>query len=425
MNISNRIKSFNKNSFLRSSSLYLFSNIFNGILPLLLLPVFTSYLSPSEYGVVAMFQVVVTGLMSIVGVGYATASDRKYFDGTERLNSYITASIHLVFLSAFVVFCIVYFSFDYLIIVLGFEPKILLFSVLVAFCSVITQIRLGQWQVRHQSKCYVLFQVFFALLINVVALYLVVGVMMGANGRIYALIFSYVFFACISLLSLYKSKLFGFNIPALSDYKEMLDFCIPIIPHLIGVFFLTVFDRYIIKLNLGMASVGIYMVGFQLMSCVGLFADAVNKVFSPLQMKMLEKEGTEERLKIVKLIYMWLLALVFIAILSSIFFYFAIDFLLPPRYFEAKKILFFIAIGHAFNGVYLVILNNIYYSKKTKFLLLPTLIISFIHLLVFYFFTAHYGVVGASFSFSLSMFFRLVFTFYFANRAMPLPWLLR
>ena len=41
---------------LRNSTIYLTSNILNALVPFLLLPVLTRYLTPDEYGQIAMFQ---------------------------------------------------------------------------------------------------------------------------------------------------------------------------------------------------------------------------------------------------------------------------------------------------------------------------------------------------------------------------------
>ncbi|EIQ9127591.1 polysaccharide biosynthesis protein, partial [Escherichia coli] len=48
-------------SLLKISSIYLFSNILNALIPFLLLPILTHNLTPNEYGQVAMFQTLISG----------------------------------------------------------------------------------------------------------------------------------------------------------------------------------------------------------------------------------------------------------------------------------------------------------------------------------------------------------------------------
>ncbi|MGJ3660750.1 oligosaccharide flippase family protein, partial [Shigella boydii] len=43
----------------KNSSIYLISNIFNALIPFILLPILTRNLTPYEYGQIAMFQTLV------------------------------------------------------------------------------------------------------------------------------------------------------------------------------------------------------------------------------------------------------------------------------------------------------------------------------------------------------------------------------
>lgn len=54
--------------------MYLVSNILNAIIPFALLPVLTRYLSPEEYGEVAMFQTLLGAMTAFVGLSMAGAA---------------------------------------------------------------------------------------------------------------------------------------------------------------------------------------------------------------------------------------------------------------------------------------------------------------------------------------------------------------
>lgn len=62
------------------SAVYLFSNILNAAIPFALLPILTRYLSPAEYGEVAMFNTLLGALGAFVGLNVVGAAGRKYFD---------------------------------------------------------------------------------------------------------------------------------------------------------------------------------------------------------------------------------------------------------------------------------------------------------------------------------------------------------
>lgn len=71
--------------FLRNSTIYLASNIINALVPFLLLPILTRYLTPDEYGQIAMFQTLITALAALTGLNAVGAANRKFYenhDGT-------------------------------------------------------------------------------------------------------------------------------------------------------------------------------------------------------------------------------------------------------------------------------------------------------------------------------------------------------
>ena len=53
INIKNDINHLFTHSFIQSSTIYIIGSFLHGIFPLLLLPIFTRYLLPSDYGIVA------------------------------------------------------------------------------------------------------------------------------------------------------------------------------------------------------------------------------------------------------------------------------------------------------------------------------------------------------------------------------------
>ena len=67
-------------SLFRSAGVYGTSNVIERAIPFLLMPVMTRFLSPSDYGVVAMFAVLVSLASPLVGLNLPGAIHRKYFD---------------------------------------------------------------------------------------------------------------------------------------------------------------------------------------------------------------------------------------------------------------------------------------------------------------------------------------------------------
>ena len=104
------------NSFIGGTSIYLASNILNGIIPFILLPILTRYLAPSEYGEVAMFQTLLGALGAFTGSVFVGAAGRKYYDSNlnrNELAEFIGSCIQLVVIFSTLVFIILlYFKIN-------------------------------------------------------------------------------------------------------------------------------------------------------------------------------------------------------------------------------------------------------------------------------------------------------------------------
>lgn len=78
--IGNVISLVTSSNLVRSSGVYTISSFINSALPLILLPILTRKLSPADYGLVAMFQLVVSLVYPFIGMNLEGSISRKYFD---------------------------------------------------------------------------------------------------------------------------------------------------------------------------------------------------------------------------------------------------------------------------------------------------------------------------------------------------------
>ena len=75
-----RLKSF---SLLKTASVYTMSNILNALIPFFLMPVLTRYLTPVDYGITSMMQVMIGFLNHFVGLNLHGAIAVKYYKKDE------------------------------------------------------------------------------------------------------------------------------------------------------------------------------------------------------------------------------------------------------------------------------------------------------------------------------------------------------
>ncbi|EGR2111978.1 hypothetical protein D0C13_22570, partial [Vibrio parahaemolyticus] len=119
------INYFNKLKEIKNVLIYLLSNILVGVLPLALMPFYTKYLSPSEYGTIALFQMLYIVFRSLSGMSYITATERNYFKKEFNNSRYCSASLQLTLISLFFILLILMLIGDSIAIFIGLNIDII------------------------------------------------------------------------------------------------------------------------------------------------------------------------------------------------------------------------------------------------------------------------------------------------------------
>lgn len=414
-----------KSSFVSGVGVYLFSNILNATIPFILLPILTRYLSPTQYGEVAMFQVFLGALGAFVGAIFVGAAGRKYYDSNldkEELAEFIGSCIQLIAISSIIVFSVLFIFQQQFSEWLSLKPSYVLFAVLVASFSVIINIRLGQWQVQKQAIKYGALQISQSLLNMLLSLMLVVVMLKGAEGRINAQIIVSTFFLAIALYLLKKDSLLNIFIWRKGYLAEALKFGIPLMPHIAGGFLLTTVDRIVINKEIGLAEAGIYMVAVQLTAAVGIVFDAINKAYVPWLFEQLKSDQLAQKQKIVKLTYAWFILIILGVMLAFVIGPPLVVFIAGDQYAQAGKVVGWLALGQGFQGMYLMVTNYIFYSKRTGLLSIASISSGILNLILLIVLVRIFGLEGASIAFATSMGIRFLLTWWIANKHHPMPW---
>ncbi|GLS89031.1 polysaccharide biosynthesis protein [Psychromonas marina] len=395
-------------------------------IPFLLLPVLTRYLSPEQYGQVAMFNMFTAGLASIIGLSVHGAANRRFFDKdvTNTQLARFNGNCLFILLSS-TVFALFVFSFFYSQIAnyLGFPPVWIYFGILNVCCSFLLTLRLGQWQIRGKAKLYGVLQVTNSLVVISFSILFVVVLHLGAEGRIYGMILTGVIIGFISYCTLIKDKLFLFEYNR-KDINEALSFGIPLIPHVLGGFLLLSVDRLLINKELGLEMTGVYMVAFSLGSALNIIFNSINKAYSPWLFARLKENDFNKKIDIVKKTYLYF---AFLLVMSLLAFFIApplLKVMVGEKFYQAAEVLPILLIGQVFFGMYFMVTNYIFYVKKTKYLSYVTIFSGLINVLLLFLLIPSYGISGAALAFLIANVLRFIGTWALSARLYSMPWAL-
>lgn len=414
----------NRWTLLTGSSVYLGSNLFTAGLSFALLPVFTRYLAPSEYGEVAMFQTLIGALAALIGLNAVPASARKFYDDLpdHALRDFVAACLQILLASAAIGLLAVTLFAAPLSTLLNLQARWLPWAVFVCAALQLMQLRLVQWQVRQQALPYAFLQSGEAIAGMALSLLLVVGLHQGAAGRIVAMIASTAVFALLALVFLRRSGLLRLLVWRPDASREALAYGVPLIPHNAAGFLLAAADRVVVSAELGLAAAGIYMVAAQMAQVVGLLFDAVNKSYVPWLFERLKAGDAALQRQIVRYTYAWFALLLAGAALAFVAGPWLVRLVAGDRYASAGGLVGWLVLGQVFVGMYLMVTNYLFYAKRTGLLSLVTVGCGLLNIVLLVVLTRRFGVQGAAMAFAISMGVRFLLTWWAAQRSHPMPW---
>ncbi|SHF81032.1 Membrane protein involved in the export of O-antigen and teichoic acid [Modicisalibacter ilicicola DSM 19980] len=409
--------------FFTGAFVYLLSNVINASIPFLLLPILTRQLEPAEYGQVAMFQTLIAALMAFVGLNTDGAANRKYYDsvGRKELSKYLGVCLQVLLLSSFFVFFVFFLFKEWFSDGLGISPLWIMMAVLASASAFVVRLRLGQWQVRKKPIQYGLLQNTMSFINAAVSIILVVFLTVGPEGAMAGQLIAPLLMSLLSLFLLRKDGLLEISLNK-KYVKDALGFGVPLVPHVGGVFLLTAVDRFFINKHLGLESAGIYMVAVQLTMAMGIFFNAFNKAYVPWLYERLKKDDEAQKRQIVKWTYGYFVLAALMALVASIIGPYVVVWFAGEKYAEAGSIIGLLAVGQAFQGMYLMVTNYLFYSKRTGRLSMTTIGSGLLNILLMLSLIPIFGIAGAAVSFALSMSIRFLLTWWVSQKSYPMPW---
>ena len=410
------------NKLLKDISIYISSDVINKIVPFLLLPVLTRYLSPSDYGIISMFFVLTSILGIVMTVETNTAIGVFFFKKShDDLKVFIANVIIIISILTTITLLFSMIFEDMLAKLLALPLEWIILGVVVTLSQFFTTINLVLWQSEHNAIPTGVYQVSQTLVNVSLSLVLIIGLKMGWEGRLIAISFASIIFGMYSLRLLFKRDYVKIKFDK-ESCKEAFSFGVPLLPHALSVWFRTGIDRIFLTTFISAAATGMYTVAFQIASVLSIISVALNKAFVPYLYKKLNNINDLEKRKLVSYSYLYFLALLIIAFLLSILAPYIIKYFLGEAFSDSQKYIRLLAFSFAFQGMYLMVVNYILYMKKTASLSYITISISILHIVLCYVLIKANGLIGASQAALITSFLTFICVWWLSNRVYCMPW---
>ncbi|MCD6519367.1 MAG: oligosaccharide flippase family protein [Anaerolineae bacterium] len=342
-------------------------NMATKALGFLLLPLYTSFLSPAQYGALAIVNVTSSLLAILLGMGLRTALFKYYFVSEEREFKRIVMSSALFWLLGvgILALCILWPTAPLLAqSLLGDHSRSIYFQ-LMAVTLVFSGLRtvpFAIFRAEKKSTQYVLFSIASFLLATSLNIYFIVRLHMGVIGILSASLITSAVSALAGIIVCRKYLAWRFSWHVM---KDILKFGLPLVPAGLGSFFLIQSDRYFLKFLSTMSQVGLYSLGLQFGMVINLFfVQPFQLIWLPTAFEMQHRPNAKTFyggiLTYFVLIASW--AALGVSLLSKE----AIAIMTTPKYHPAHAIVPWISFAYVFYGAYMVVNIGIYLRERTS-----------------------------------------------------------
>ena len=406
----------------KNTFIYTLLQLINSGIPFLLLPVLTRYLTPEDYGMIATYNTFVGAVSIFVGLSMSGAVGVSFFHfDQEKLKKYIGNVFNILLITTSLVLLMVMLLQPYLVEKLKLPVVWLYIAIFVAWMQTITGINLTLWRSQQKAKPFALYEVSQSLFNISLSLFLIVTMHYGWEGRVTGTVAAAIIFGLLSMVFIYKRGYAVFNY-SVEHIKDALKFGIHLIPHQMALWMRSGVDILLITSIVGVSQTGLYNVGFQFGMVVGIFAHAFNNAYSPYLYEKLKNITPEIKKNLVKFTYMYFIGIVIFAMLLSTFFIWLIPHFLGEKFQGASQYIYWISLAYAFQGMYMMVVNYIFYAKKTHLLSMVTISTSIFHVVLSYTLIHHYGAIGAAYASVVSFLLTFVLVWRISSRVVEIPW---
>ena len=389
-------KRLGKNSFF-----YVVTNILQKGVAFLLLPVYTRFLSPEDYGILAVVGAISGTLFILFSLCLNGAMTRYYFsykNEPELLKEFWGTNITFMIIVTLVVGIIFLFFGERLLSphILGnipYWPFMALGVATLVFQPVATTL-ISLLQVKEEAFNYSIFALLqFVIQVSII-LSLIVIFRWGAEGPLFAALVTNALFYFIALY--YFRNEYRICLKP-KHLKLSLRYSVPLVPHSLSCQITSVTDRLFINNMLSTGFAGIYNIGFLFGSIITIVADNINRAYVPISMSTYEAGRREKLDELKRLGFMLIVAYCLLASTMSIFAAEIIRILTTYQYYESYRVVPFISFAFAASGIYLVFVNVLFfYQKTTKYIGICTFLGAVTNIVLNYILILNFNFIGAA-----------------------------
>lgn len=387
----------------KDSLIYGVGSVITRFIGLFTLPLFTAYLTPEEYGVLAMLALLTMVAQPLFSLGLGAAMGPCYFERDDVQNKstvvWTTFFIHTLSSAFLIVIAWTYPAFIAKLVRLSEEHNLLIGLSLTgcAFTIIATAIT-ARVQFEKQAKLYVVVTLITALTAIMVSIITVVVLGWGVKGMVIGqLSGNAITLLAFIFIALRNTRLFVSSAIA----KELVRIGFPLIPSFAFIFIIMHGNKYILEWKSGLDAVGIYSIGFNLGMTISIVTSGIATAWFPFFLKYINRQSEAEEI-FSRIFTYYVFGVGLLALFYFIFAKLVVVSLTAEAYHSAYHLVGFIAIANFSQTLFGFFLPGLYFNKEVKYVSIVQGVAALISLPLNYYLIIEMGVLGAAIGLAIS-----------------------
>lgn len=402
----------------KHSSLYAIGNISRQLVGFIMLPIYTRYLSPADYGVVGLL-IFSLNLVDLLFGARLTQAIPKFFHSDENSDNrnivISTALIATSVISAVTTLVVVYYSEAASNLIFGksdLSAIVMIYSVLI-LTQAIENYGLLFIRLKQQPYLFLFFslcKLFVQLGFNI---WFVVILEMGVLGIAYTSAISSILFACILLFhTLYHTKLLWSN----SVAKKLMIFSWPLWVSGVAALYLGSANRYYMRIYGSLDDIGLYELAAKFSAILTFMIwRPIFQYWETERFKYYEKDKPASN--IYNTVFLSINTLMVLAGLGiSIFAEPVIEIMAPASYHLASQVVPILVLAALLTSFSTYFRFSLLVTDNTKWIGKNTYYVAFIATVFFVVLIPSYQFIGAAYAYFLAMLIQLYMTIKASNQ---------
>ena len=398
---------------------YTAASILSKVIAVALLPLYTRYLTPADYGAAEVMFAAIVFASIVVRLGLIEAVLRFYYKDDEEPGKVVASSFAGLFWFATIGALVALPFATPISEALLDRPAADLARISIGGLWVLTmfEFMLTLFRLEERARAFFVITIVNVLVTIALTVVLVVGAGEGARGLLLGSYASGAAFV-VGLIVLQRRRLSLRFDPGL--LRRLLRFGLPTMPAEVSLYLLNVVDRIVIVRTVGLAEAGLYSLAIKFAQAVNVLVRGFQLAWPPLAYSI--RDDDEARRAYATVVTLFAAGCAFVVTGMWLFARWIVRALAAPEFFDSYEAIGLIATAVTLYALYMVLVVILGRTGRTEFNLPATIAALVANVALNLILVPPLGIVGAGLALLASYLVVLALMYVFTQRLFPVPY---